>query len=255
MTGPHVEGIERDIRQELVAGGHPDQSHVSAMSEPGPSVPHAYRPSAVPRPLVQPQHGPSGGEEGGRLEGSRGSGLSVRLEDSSFAPSAYNTADNLGEQERPLFSQAPNSSFQSHIATNTEVRLLGKVADRTVEIGTLEKYIKLLRETSEADGRKQAAALQPLIRFYNQTLAIQNEIADRFNTLVAERQKAEAAVTAEVAKQEAQIQILKEENERDVTVLTAMTNTPSWMGSGDWSEADNQVVPLFGWTLATDSAS
>ena len=230
VAGPHPEGIEREIRREPVAGGPPDHGHVSAMSEPGPSVLHAYRPSG------------------------RGSGLPMRLEDSSFAPSAYNTSDNLGEQDRLLFPQGPNSSFgTSHIDTNTEVHLLSKVADRAVEIGTLEKSVKHLRDVFEADGRKQDAILQPLIQFYHQTLAIQNEIAGRLNGFMAERRKAETAVNAQVADLEGKISTLKEENERDVALFTSMTNTSPWMGSGGWSGAGDQVLPQFGW--APDSES
>ena len=115
--------------------------------------------------------------------------------------------------------------------TNAEVQIRGKVADREVQINAVENFIKHLRDTFEADGREKDAALQPLIDYlYSQTISIQKEIADRLNAFSAERQKAEAAVSAEVANLEAQIHILKQENYHDASALTAMANTHSCTG-------------------------
>ena len=133
---------------------------------------------------------------------------------------------NLGQYEPPLFARAPNPSFED---AGGQIR--GKVTDREAKISTLEGFIKQLRDTFEADGREKDAALQPLIEYlYGQILAIQKEIADRLNTFAAERKKAEAAVSAEVATIEAQIRMLKQENHRDASVLAAAANTRSWIG-------------------------
>ena len=102
----------------------------------------------------------------------------------------------------------------SHIPTNTEAQ---KVADREVQINAVEIF---MRDTFEVDGREKDAALQPLLEYLHiQTLAIQKEIVNRLNEFSAERQKAEAAVSAEVANLEAQIRILKQENSHDADRL------------------------------------
>ncbi len=144
----------------------------------------------------------------------------------------YDMSSSLGQQEPPLFPHAPNLSLGSpHMPTNAEVQIRGKVADREVQINAVENFIKHLRDTFEADGREKDAALQPLIDYlYSQTISIQKEIADRLNAFSAERQKAEAAVSAEVANLEAQIHILKQENYHDASALTAMANTHSCTG-------------------------
>ena len=96
------------------------------------------------------------------------------------------------------------------------VQMPGKVADPEFQINALEKIIEHLRDTFEADGQEKGAALQPLIEYLNrQTLAIRKEFADRLYAFSAERQKAKAAVSAEVASLEAQIYILKQENYHD----------------------------------------
>ena len=148
-------------------------------------------------------------------------------------------SSNFGQQEPPLFTHAPNSAFEE---VGGQIR--SKVADREAKISTLEGFIKQLKDTFEADGREKDAALQPLIDYlYGQILVIQKEIADRLNAFAAERKKAEATVSAEVATIEAQIRILKQENHHDASVLNAAANPRSWIGYDDWSEADSQ-----GWT-------
>ena len=193
-----------------------------------PSAISPFHPSAVLNPplLVQPQHGSPVEEE--RYSGQ----FPVRLEDNSFTPSvsglgaqhisgqsAYDTSSNLGQEEPPLFASAPNPSF-----------IRGKVADREVQIDALEKFINHLKETFEVQGREKNAALQALIQYLNgQILAMQKEIADRVYAFTAERQKAGAAVSADLANLEEQISILKRENYRDASILNAMTSNPSWI--------------------------
>lgn len=145
---------------------------------------------------------------------------------------SYDVSSSLGQQKPPLIDHALIPSFGSpHTPADTEVQIRSKVVDREVQIHTVEKFIKHLMDTFEADGREKDAALQPLIDYlYNQTISIQKEIADRLNAFSAERQKAEAAVSAEVASLEAQIHILKRENYHDASTLTAMANTHSWIG-------------------------
>ena len=215
----------------------------------------AIEPYAIKRPgamrwsrlLVKP-HGPSGGgQEGDRTEGGRGSGFPTRLEDSSTTPPAYSTWDKIGEQGHPFLSQDLYSSFESsHMATNTEPLFLGDWLDA---VGSLKKHTA---DALEADGPKKDAAPHPLMQYlYGETLAIHSEFAELFYEFVAERQNAEAALKAQVAELERKICVLKEENEQDANFLTAMTD---WIGSGDRSEADNPVLPLFDWTSAPDSA-
>ena len=72
---------------------------------------------------------------------------------------------------------------------------------------------------------QSGAAIHLLEHFYGQTLVVQKEIADHVNAFAAERKEAEAAVNAEVAKLEAQIRILKEQNYNDARILTATPTT------------------------------
>ena len=220
-----------------------------------PSTVSASHPPATPKPLlVQPQYGLSGEEERGGTEYGQGSVITMRMESSSLYTNAprtpstsdpgpqhilsgsrgqsYDTSNTLGQQEPPIFAHTPNPSFESsHTPTNTEVQIRGKVADREVQINALENIVKHLRDTFEADGREKDAALRPLIEYlYSQVLSIQKEITDRLYAFSAERQKAGAAVGAEIANLEAQINTLKQENHHDASVLTAMVNTHPWMG-------------------------
>ena len=144
---------------------------------------------------------------------------------------SYDMSSSLGQQE-PVLDHDLNPSFGSlHMPTDAEVQIRAKVADREVQIDAVAKFIKHLRDTYEADGREKDAALQPLIEYlYIQTISIQKEIADRLNAFSAEREKAEAAVSAEVANLEAQIYLLKRENYHDASALTAMANTHPWIG-------------------------
>ena len=210
---------------------------------------------ATPKPLlIEPQHGLSGGQERDGAEDGQGSVITMRLEGSSLYTNAprtpstsdpgtqhilggsrgrsHDTSNTLGRQGPPFFACTPNPSFESpHTLTNTEVQIRGKVADREVQINALEKIVKNLRDTFEADGREKDAALRPLIEYlYSQILVIQKEIADRLCAFSAERQEAAAAVSAEIANLEAQIHTLKQENFHDASVLTAMANAHSWIG-------------------------
>ena len=239
VAGPHPEDVERQIRRESVAAVLPDceragqrtnlQPEQQGLSDLQrlPSVISPSHTSTVPNPplLVQSQHGPSGGEERDRLEFGQ---FPARLE---FTPSAsgvgaqhisgqsYDTSNNLGQQALPLFAHAPNPSF-----------IRDKVADREVQIDALEKIINHLKERFDAEGREKDAALQPLIEYlYSQILTIQKEITDRLYAFTAERQKAGAVVSAEVENLEEQIRILKQENYRDASILTTITDAPSWI--------------------------
>ncbi len=247
LAGPRTSGRVLSIRGS--------KQHIPSDLQRLPSVVSASHPPATPKPLfVQPQHSLSGGEERDGTDDGQGSVITMRLEDSSLYTNAprtpstsdpnpqhmlggsrgqsYDTSNTLGQQEPPLFAHTPNPSFESSdTPTNAEVQIRGKVADREVQINALEKIVKHLRDTFEADGREKDAALRPLIEYlYSQILAIQKEIADRLYAFSAERQKAGAAVSAEIANLEAQIHTLKQENYHDASVLTAMANTHSWIG-------------------------
>ena len=114
-------------------------------------------------------------------------------------------SDILRQQESPLLVfDLPSRP------TSTEIQIV-KVAERELQVNILETTIKRLQEEKDP-------ALQLLKEYLNsEILAIQKEIADRLNTFSMERQKAEAAVSAQVADLEAQIHTLKQENSRDAS--------------------------------------
>ena len=208
-------------------------------------------PFAIPVPKrallvqeVRPQHDSPGGEDRASPEGCQGLVIATRSGGSSLrinAPPTPSTSDvgaqhisgNMGQPyntsniQSPLFSHVPLSALSfPRIPTSPEAQIRVKVAERDVQINALETTIKDLEGTLEADGREKDAALRPLLEYlYSQILAIQKEIADRLNAFSAERQKAEAVVSAEIADLEAQIHILKEENFRDASILTTISNT------------------------------
>jgi uncharacterized small protein (DUF1192 family) len=121
----------------------------------------------------------------------------------------------------PLFAHLPFPVFEvPNTLTRMEALIRVRVAEREARINALETSIKRMKATFEADGEKKDAALQPLIALLsNQIVGIQKEIADRLNAFAAERQKVQAAVSAQVADLETQIHILKQENSHDASVL------------------------------------
>ena len=106
-TGPHTEGIKRQMRREKMAGENLDyegarqrtSGHVSSIGEPEQQIPSdvyrlpsaipVFHPSSVPKAslLVQearPVRGSSGGEYGDSTEGGQGSVVTTRSEGSSL---------------------------------------------------------------------------------------------------------------------------------------------------------------------------
>jgi len=253
---------QEEMAGDIQGREHADQrmsGHVSSIGDSGqqspsdvqrlpPAIP--VRPSGAPKPapLVQdrqPQHGSSGSGDMDSPGGGQGSVATMRSGGSSArvnAPRMSSTSDAnaqpisdkgrgqpyyMSNMQPPLFVHDPLPVFElPHIPASTEAQIRVKVAEREIQINGLEATMKHLKATVEADGREKDAALQPLIEYlYSQILAIQKEIADRVNAFAAERQKAEAAVSTQVADLEAQIHTLKQENSRDTTVLTTMANT------------------------------
>ena len=244
---------------ELMAGEFPDCEraerrtcgHVSSLGKSEQQSPSELQrlsfASPVPKPAllvqeVRPQHDPAGGEDRDSPEGCQGIVIATRSGGSSLrinAPPTPSTSDagaqhisgdrgqpyNTSNIQSPLFSHVPLSALSfPRIPTSPEAQIRVNVAERDVQINALETTIKNLEGTLEADGREKDAALRPLIEYlYSQILAIQKEIADRLNAFSAERQKAEAVVSAEIADLEAQIHILKEENLRDASILTTIS--------------------------------
>ena len=250
-----LEGIE------LMVGEFPDseraeqrtRGHFSSRSESEQHNPSESQrlPFAIPVPrrallvqVVRPQHDSPGGEDRDSPEGCQGLVIATRSGGSPLSMNAPPTpsTSNAGAQHKsshrgqpyntsnirsPLFAHTPLPVFSfPRIPTSTEAQIRVKVAEREVQIYVLETTIKRLKGALEADSRERDAALQPLIEYlYSQILAIQKEIADRLNAFSAERQKAEAAVSARVAGLKAQLHILKEENLHDASVLTTMAST------------------------------
>ena len=255
--GPHPEGIE------LMTGEFPDSEHagqrasghVSSVGEleqqnlsdvqrlPAIPVFHMLKP-ALPVQEVRPQLALPGGGDRDDTEGGQGSVIATRSGGRSLrihsppTPSAsdadaqhisgsrgqpYNTLNN----QPPFFAHVPLSTFSfPRMPSSTEAQIRVKVAERDVQINALETTIKRLKGTLEADGREKEAAIQPLFEYlHNQILAIQKEIANQMNAFLAERQKAEAAVSAQVVELKSQVHILKEENICDANVLTTIANT------------------------------
>ena len=244
-----------------MAGEFPDREraelrtrgHVSSISESEQQEISELQclPFAIPVPNpallvreVRPQHDSPGGEDRDSPEGCQGLVIATRSGGSSLRinPPPTPSTSNAGAQDisgnrgqpyntpniqSPLFSHVPLSALSfPRIPTSPEAQIRVKVAERDVQINALETTIKNLEGTLEADGREKDAALRPLIEYlYSQILAIQKEIADRLNAFSAERQKAEAVVSTEIADLEAQINILKEENFRDASILTTISNT------------------------------
>ena len=122
----------------------------------------------------------------------------------------------LRQQKPPPFAHIP-------LLPMPPIRV--KVAERDVQINTLETSIKDLRATLEADSREKTAALEQWL--HSQILVIQKEIADCLNAFSAERQEAEAAVRAEVTDLEEKIHILKQANSRDVSALAPVRLLPT----------------------------
>lgn len=172
---------------------------------------HSSRTSSSKPPIfVQPPHGLSGGEDRDNLEGGQGSVSAMRTN----APRTLSASDPDPGGQHISDGSRGQYYYMSHITSNTEAQ---KLADRDVQVNAVENF---MRDTSEVDGREKDAALQPLLEYlYSQTLAVQKEFVDRLNEFSAERQKAEAAVSAEVANLEAQIRILKQENYHDMTLI------------------------------------
>jgi hypothetical protein len=214
-----------------------------------PSAIPVVLPSGLPKPALlvqdlQPQHGSSGSGDRDIPEGGQ---CAVTTESSSLcsnAPRTPSASDAVVQRisdkgrEQPYYTSSIQPPLFAHVPLpvfSTEDLIRVQVAEREVQINALETTMKSVKATLEADGREKDAALQPLIEYlYNQILAIQKEIADRLNAFSAERQRAEAAVSAQVADLEAQIHILREENSRDASALTTMADTTtshrSYMG-------------------------
>jgi hypothetical protein len=259
-VGPErQEGMAREIPDREHAGQR-TSSHVSSIGESEqhnsidaqrlPSVVPVVHPPGLPNPVLlaqdfQPQHGSSGSGDRDSTEGAQCSLTTTPSEVSSLrinAPRTPYTSDASAQHvsgksrggtyytssiQPPLFAHAPLPVFElPRRPTSTEAQIRVKVAEREVRINALETTMKRLKATLEADGREKDAALQPLIEYlYNQIFAIQKEIADRLNAFSAERQRAEAVVSAQVADLQAQIHNLRQENSRDASVLTTMANT------------------------------
>ena len=248
-AGPHPEGIGGwgpvRILTDRERAGQRTNGHVSLTNEPKQQGPgdlqlspfsiSARRPSAM-QGLVAVEH-KHGGEERERLQGGQGSVWPP------FAPFAsgfgaqdkhYDTSSIFRQIYPPLFAPAlsPSTGSSPQKATSTEGGIQGELADR---ISALEERIKRLRDAFEAEGRERDAALSEYI--HGQYLAMQKEIANRLTVFVAERQNAEAAVNAEVAKHEAQIHILRQQNDQDASFLDPITSTTSW-GQDNWNEGE-----------------
>lgn len=104
--------------------------------------------------------------------------------------------------------------------TNTEeISARARRTDRGVQINTLEMKIRDLNATFEAESQKKYAAVMDHLN--SLILAIQKAMVDRLSAFSAEHQKAGAAVSAQVADLQAQIQ----ENPHDASALTTMANT------------------------------
>ena len=210
-------------------------------TQPTPSHSSHASSSKLP-PFVQPQHGPSGGEVRDNLEDGQGSVFAMRKKHTN-APRTSSASDPDPGGQHTSGGSRGQSYDTSHIPTNTEAQIRGRVTDREVQINAVEIFMK---DTFEVDGRENDSALQPLIEhLYSQTLAIQKEFADRLNAFSAERQKAEAAVCVEVANLEARIRILEQENYHDMTLVDSEHPLMDTIASSRKTSAPMQTLKLW----------
>ena len=84
-----------------------------------------------------------------------------------------------------------------------------------------------MRAAYEMESQEKVAGLRPIMDYlHSQILAIQKQMADHWNAFSAERQKAEAAVTAKVTDIEMQIHVLNQENSKAASFLAPIRRLP-----------------------------
>jgi hypothetical protein len=116
-----------------------------------------------------------------------------------------------------------------HLPMDTEEnQTRAKVDEREAQIGALEMKIRDLRITFETESQNKLAALQPIMDHLNsRILAIQMAMVDHWNVFLAERQEAEATVTAKVTDLEVRVHALKQENSSIVSSLAPIWRLPA----------------------------
>ena len=116
-----------------------------------------------------------------------------------------------------------------HLPMDTEKnQTRAKVAEREAQINALEMKIGDLRTTFEAEDQEKFAALQSIIgHIYTRNLNIQKEIVHHWNTCLAERQEARAAVTAKVTDLGWQVHILRQESSNTIGLLAPIYRLPA----------------------------
>jgi hypothetical protein len=133
---------------------------------------------------------------------------------------------------------APTSSFAPvrrhsfdlhHLPMDTEKnQTRAKVAEREAQINALEITIRDLKATFETESQRKLAAFQSIMgNLCSQSLAIQEKIVKCWNAFSADRQEAEAAVTAKVTGLEVQIHSLKQENSNTASFLAPIWSLPA----------------------------